>query len=160
MNHWLMKTEPDAFSIDDLLTRKNQTEGWNGVRNFEARNLMRDRMRVGDLAIIYHSNAHPSGAAGVAKVASTAYPDPDQFDKSSQYFDPKATLETPRWYQVDVRFVKKFAHLVPLDEIRREPRLDELVMLRRNRLSITPLTAAEFRVFEELGKGTAGAAIL
>lgn len=160
MNYWLMKTEPNAFSIDDFLTRKNQTEGWNGVRNFEARNLMRDRMRVGDLVIIYHSNAHPSGAAGVAKVASSAYPDPDQFDKKSKYFDPKATPETPRWYQVDVQLVKKFPRLIPLDEIRREPRLDELAMLRRNRLSITPLTASEFRVFGELGKGTTGAAIL
>ncbi len=151
MHYWLMKTEPEAFSIDDFLTRKNQTEGWNGVRNYEARNLMRDRMQVGDLVIIYHSNATPSGAAGVAKVASAAYPDPDQFDRDSDYYDEKSTREEPRWMQVDVQFVKKFARIIPLAEIRAEPRLDELVMLRRNRLSITPLTAAEFRVFEELG---------
>lgn len=152
MHYWLMKTEPDAFSIDDLSTRPNQTEGWNGVRNFEARNMMRDRMKVGDLVIIYHSNATPPGAAGVARVASAAYPDPDQFDRKSDYYDEKATRETPRWMQVDVQFVKKFDRLVPLDEIRAEPRFEELVMLRRNRLSITPLTSAEFKVFEELGK--------
>ncbi|MFZ5699538.1 MAG: EVE domain-containing protein [Pseudomonadota bacterium] len=152
MHYWLLKTEPEAFSIDDFLTRKNQTEGWNGVRNYEARNLMRDRMQIGDLAIIYHSNATPPGAAGVAKIASAAYPDPDQFDRHSDYFDEKSTREEPRWMQVDVQFVKKFARLVPLAEIRAEPRLDKLMMLRRNRLSITPLTAAEFCVFEELGK--------
>ncbi|MFP5384052.1 MAG: EVE domain-containing protein [Gammaproteobacteria bacterium] len=151
MNHWLMKTEPDVFGIDDFLIRPNRTEGWNGVRNFEARNLMRDRMKVGDLVIIYHSNAKPSGAAGVARVASTAYPDPDQFDQKSEYYDPKSTRENPRWMQVDVEFVAKFPQLVSLDEIRAEPRFDELAMLRRNRLSVTPLTAAEFRVFEELG---------
>lgn len=151
--HWLMKTEPDAFSIDDFLTRKNRTEGWNGVRNYEARNLMRDGMKVGDLVIIYHSNATPPGAAGVARVASAAYPDPDQFDQSSDYYDPKSTRETPRWFQVDVQFVKKFARLVPLEKIRADPRFDELVMLKRNRLSITPLTSAEFAVFEQLGAG-------
>lgn len=149
-HYWLMKTEPDVFSIDDFLTRQNQTEGWNGVRNFEARNLMRDRMKVGDRVIIYHSNATPPGAAGVAEVASAAYPDPDQFNPSSDYFDEKSTPENPRWMQVDVKFVRKFKRLVPLEEIRREPRFDELVMLKRNRLSVTPLTAAEFRVFEEL----------
>jgi predicted RNA-binding protein with PUA-like domain len=151
MHYWLMKTEPDVFSIDDFLTRPQQTEGWNGVRNFEARNLMRDRMKVGDRVIIYHSNATPPGAAGVAEIASTAYPDPDQFDPASEYFDEKSTAENPRWLQVDVKFVKKFSRLVPLDEIRREPRFEDLVMLKRNRLSVTPLTAAEFRVFEELG---------
>lgn len=151
MNFWLMKTEPDVFSIDDFLTRPQQTEGWNGVRNYEARNLMRDRMQVGDRVIIYHSNATPPGAAGVARVASRAYPDPDQFDPGSDYFDAKSTRENPRWYQVDVQFVAKFPHLVTLDEIRAEPRFDELAMLRRNRLSVTPLTAAEFRVFAELG---------
>jgi predicted RNA-binding protein with PUA-like domain len=149
--YWLMKTEPDAFSIDDFLTRKNRTEGWNGVRNYEARNIMRDRMQVDDLVIIYHSNATPSGAAGVARVASLAYPDPDQFNAKSDYYDPKATRETPRWMQVDVQFVRKFAHFVTLDEIRAEPRFEELAMLKRNRLSVTPLNAAEFRVFEALG---------
>lgn len=149
-HYWLMKTEPDVFSIDDFLTRPNQTEGWNGVRNFEARNLMRDRMKVGDRVIIYHSNATPPGAAGIAEVASMAYPDPDQFNPASDYFDEKSTRENPRWMQVDVKFVKKFKRLIPLEEIRSEPRFEELVMLRRNRLSVTPLTAAEFRVFEEL----------
>lgn len=151
MNHWLMKTEPDVFSIDDLENRPGRTEGWNGVRNYEARNLMRDRMKVGDLVVIYHSNAKPSGAAGVARVASHAYPDPDQFDPDSEYYDAKSTREDPRWWQVDVEFVSKFPRLVPLAEIRAEPRLDDLVMFRRNRLSITPLTRFEFRVFEELG---------
>src|SRR3970040_2458524 len=135
MHYWLMKTEPEAFSIDDFLTRKNQTEGWNGVRNYEARNLMRDRMQIGDLAIIYHSNATPPGAAGVAKIASAAYPDPDQFDRHSDYFGEKSTRGEPRWMPVDVQFAKKVARLVPLAEIRAEPRLDELAMFRPNRLS-------------------------
>lgn len=152
MNYWLMKTEPDAFSIDDLANCKQQKEGWNGVRNYEARNMMRDLMKIGDMIIIYHSNAKPPGAAGVARVASNAYPDPDQFNKKSHYYDEKSTRETPRWHQVDVQFVKKFSRLVPLDEIREEPRFDELAMLRRNRLSITPLTAGQFRVFETLGE--------
>ncbi|MFZ5756220.1 MAG: EVE domain-containing protein [Pseudomonadota bacterium] len=151
MRYWLMKTEPDVFSIDDFLKKKGRTEGWNGVRNYEARNFMRDLMRSGDPVIIYHSNATPPGAAGTAKIVGTAYPDPDQFDARSEYFDPKSTRETPRWLQVDVQFTAKFKRLVPLDEIRAEPRLAKLVMLQRNRLSITPLTAAEFRVFEELG---------
>jgi len=151
MHYWLMKTEPEVFSIDDFLTRPRQTEGWNGVRNFEARNLMRDRMKVGDRVIIYHSNATPSGAAGVAEIASAAYPDPGQFDPTDEYYDEKSTPENPRWLQVDVKFVKKFRRLVPLEEIRGEPRFEDLVMLRRNRLSVTPLTAAEYRVFEELG---------
>lgn len=149
--HWLMKTEPDVFGIDDFLKKKNRTEGWNGVRNYEARNIMRDLMQMGDLVIIYHSNATPSGAAGVARVASNAYPDPDQFNAQSDYYDPKATRETPRWMQVDVQFVRKFTHFVTLDEIRAEPRFEQLAMIRRNRLSVTALTAAEFRVFEELG---------
>jgi len=153
MHYWLMKTEPDVFSIDDFLTRKNRTEGWNGVRNYEARNIMRDRMQVGDLVVIYHSNATPSGAAGIARVASSAYPDPDQFDPESEYYDPKSTRENPRWMQVDVQFVRKFPRFVTLDEIRAEPRFEELAMIRRNRLSVTPVTAAEFRVFEELGSG-------
>ncbi len=149
--YWLMKTEPDAFSIDDFLKKKDRTEGWNGVRNYTARNFMRDRMQVGDLVVIYHSNARPSGAAGVARVASAAYPDPDQFDKRSKYYDEKSTRENPRWVQVDVQFVRKFARLVSLAEIRAEPRLEDLLMLKQGRLSVTPLTAAEFRVFEELG---------
>ena len=151
MKHWLLKTEPDVFSIDDFLTRPGRTEGWNGVRNYEARNLMRDGFRKGDLCIIYHSNAEPSGAAGVAEVVREAYPDPTQFDPDSEYHDPKSTPANPRWLQVDVRFVEKFPRLVPLAQIRTEPRLAGLVMLQRNRLSVTPLTAAEFRVFRALG---------
>lgn len=151
MNYWLLKTEPDVFSIDDFLTRPGRTEGWNGVRNYEARNLMRDGFRTGDLCIIYHSNAEPPGAAGVAEVVREAYPDPTQFDPEGEYHDPKSTPENPRWLQVDVRFVEKFPRLVPLAQIRAEPRLAGLVMLQRNRLSVTPLTAAEFRVFRQLG---------
>jgi predicted RNA-binding protein with PUA-like domain len=146
---WLMKSEPDVFSIDDLARKK--TEGWNGVRNYEARNFMRS-MRIGDRVLFYHSNALPSGVAGTAEVSRTAYPDPTQFDPKSEYFEPRATREAPVWFQVDLRFVSKLPRLVPLDELRGAPALADMKLFKRSRLSVVPVTALEWKIIAGLGK--------
>jgi predicted RNA-binding protein with PUA-like domain len=146
---WLMKSEPDVFSIDDLARKK--TEGWNGVRNYEARNFMRS-MRIGDRVLFYHSNALPSGVAGTAEVSRTAYPDPTQFDPKSGYFEPRATREAPVWFQVDLRFVSKLPRLVPLDELRGAPALADMKLFKRSRLSVVPVTALEWKIIAGLGK--------
>ena len=143
MQFWLMKSEPDVFSIDDL--ERVGREGWDGVRNYQARNFMRDTMRIGDRVLFYHSNARPPGVAGIAEVAAEAYPDPTQFDPESGYFDPKATERTPRWFQVDLRFVEKLPRLVSLAEIKAEPALSDMKLVQRgNRLSIMPVEEAEY----------------
>jgi len=145
MAFWLMKSEPDEFSIDDLAAAPAQTTPWFGVRNYLARNYMRDLMRVGDGVFFYHSSCAVPGIAGLAEVASTAYPDDTQFKKRGKYFDPKATREDPRWMLVDVKLVRK-TRLLPLDELRTYPQLSEMVVLQRgNRLSITPVTPAEWK---------------
>ena len=145
MAYWLMKSEPDDVSIDDLAAAPKQTVPWYGVRNYQARNYMRDQMRVGDGVLFYHSSCPEPGIAGLAEVASTAYPDATQFDPKSKYFDPKATRESPRWMHVDVKLVRKTA-LLPLARMREEPSLASMLVLKRgNRLSITPVTAAEWR---------------
>jgi predicted RNA-binding protein with PUA-like domain len=139
-----MKSEPSDCSIDDLAALPNQTVAWYGVRNYQARNFMRDQMTVGDGVLFYHSNCKEPGIAGIAKVGSTAYPDATQFDGNSKYFDPKATQEQPRWFNVDVQLVKKIA-LIPLDELRKHPELERMRTLQRgNRLSITPLDPDEW----------------
>ena len=143
MRYWLMKSEPAEFSIDDL-AREGQV-AWFGVRNYQARNFMRDRMRIGDGVLFYHSNCKEPGIAGIAEVASPAYPDATQFDRKNKYFDEKATQETPRWFNVDVKLVKKIA-LISLAELKRHPELENLRTLQRgNRLSITPLDPAEWK---------------
>ena len=145
MTCWLMKSEPEEFSIDDLVKTKNQTVPWFGVRNYLARNFMRDQMKLGDEVLFYHSSCPEPGIAGLAKVASAAYPDETQWDKKSKYFDPKATRETPRWMLVDVKLVKK-TRLLPLAEMREQSSLANMITLQRgNRLSITPVTPAEFK---------------
>ncbi|WP_284189076.1 EVE domain-containing protein [Zoogloea oryzae] len=145
MRYWLMKSEPDDVSIDDLAQRPGQTVPWYGVRNYQARNFMRDGMQVGDGVLFYHSGCAEPGVAGIAKVASTAYPDATQFDPASKYFDPKSTPENPRWVHVDVAFVKK-TRLVGLPELRSHPELENMrVLARGNRLSITPVEPAEWR---------------
>ncbi len=145
MRYWLMKSEPGDCSIDDLAALPQQTVAWYGVRNYQARNFMRDQMQVGDGVLFYHSNCAEPGIAGIARVASSAYPDTTQFDKKSKYFDPKSTHETPRWMNVDVQLVKKVA-LIPLSELRKHPELEYMRILQRgNRLSITPLDPAEWR---------------
>jgi predicted RNA-binding protein with PUA-like domain len=144
-NYWLMKSEPGTFSIGDLEARPGQTEGWDGVRNYQARNFMRDDMRVGDLVLFYHSNCPEPGVVGLAEVASEPYPDPTAFDPDSAYYDPKFTSDKPRWFQVDVRFVRKFPRTVSLREMKADEALAGMRILRKgNRLSITPVEKAEF----------------
>ncbi|PUA17087.1 EVE domain-containing protein [Glaciimonas sp. PCH181] len=144
MHYWLMKSEPADASIDDVLAMPDQTIAWYGVRNYQARNFMRDLMQVGDGVLFYHSSCAEPGIAGIAEVASIAYPDDTQFDPDSKYFDPKATRENPRWMLVDVRALNK-TELLSLAVLRAQPALAEMQILRRgNRLSITPVTAAEW----------------
>lgn len=147
--YWLMKSEPDVFSFDDL--KKKKTEPWTGVRNYQARNFMRDDMRPGDLIFFYHSSCEVPGIAGIALVASTPYPDPTQFDKKSEYFDPKATKESPRWFLVDVKFEKDLPRLMPLEELKKEESLSEMRLLQKgNRLSILPVTPEEYEFILKL----------
>lgn len=138
MNYWLMKCEPDVFSIDDL--ERQKIEGWYGIRNYQARNMMRDAMRVGDQVFFYHSNVKVPGIVGIMKVISPPYPDPTQFDPDHRYYDPKATPEQPRWVQVDVEYVRHTRRLITLEELKKDDQLGELPLLRRgNRLSIMPV---------------------
>jgi predicted RNA-binding protein with PUA-like domain len=144
VHHWLMKSEPDAFSIDDL-KRKGQ-EAWDGVRNYQARNFMRDGMRVGDKVFFYHSNCDEPGIVGVAEVATDAYPDPSQFDPKSKYFDPSASRDNPRWMLVEVKFVKKLKRTITLKELQADPALVEMPLVRKgNRLSVMPVGAPEWK---------------
>ncbi|MGB0212283.1 EVE domain-containing protein [Algiphilus sp.] len=142
MAYWLMKSEPDAFSIDDLRDRPQQTEPWDGIRNYQARNFMRDRMQVGDQAFFYHSNCAVPGIVGVMEIASPPYPDPTQFDENSKYFDAKSKPEEPRWQLVDVRYVRHTERNIPLAELR-EHAEGELagmqLLMKGNRLSIMPV---------------------
>jgi predicted RNA-binding protein with PUA-like domain len=143
MNHWLMKSEPDAFSIDDLKRKKQ--EAWDGVRNYQARNYMRDGMRVGDKVFFYHSNCAEPGIVGIAQVATDAYPDPSQFDPKSKYFEPGSSRDNPRWMLVDVKFVKKLKRTITLKELQADPALDGMVLVRKgSRLSVQPVEAAQW----------------
>jgi predicted RNA-binding protein with PUA-like domain len=145
MHYWLMKSEPAEFSIDDLVRAAKNTTPWFGVRNYQARNFMRDQMRLGDLAFFYYSSCEVPGIAGIVEIAKLAYPDATQFDCKSRYFDPKATRDNPRWFNVEIRLVKK-TRLVPLSELRDYPRLAGMQLLQRgNRLSITPVDPAEWK---------------
>jgi predicted RNA-binding protein with PUA-like domain len=144
MNYWLMKSEPDVFSIDDL--KKKGVEPWNGVRNYQARNFMRE-MRLGDKILFYHSNADEIGVVGVMEVSQAAYPDPTQFDKKSEYFDPKSKKEDPRWSLVDVKFVEKFPRVITLEEMKNNPALEGLLLLRKgSRLSVIPVDEKHFKI--------------
>ncbi len=145
MAYWLMKSEPDDCSIADALAAPARTVPWTGVRNYQARNFMRDQMHVGDGILFYHSSCPEPGIAGLAEVASAAYPDATQFDRKSKYYDPTAKRDEPRWLHVDVRAVRK-TRLVSLSELRAHSELADMVVLHRgNRLSITPVTASEWR---------------
>jgi predicted RNA-binding protein with PUA-like domain len=151
MNYWLFKSEPETFSIDHLMKRPKQTEHWDGVRNYQARNMMRDDIKVGDQVFFYHSNCTPPGIVGIAEVVKAAYPDPSSWSIQSDYFDPKSSPENPRWFMVDVRFVKKFPRMISLEEIKRHPGLESMVINRKgNRLSITPVTAKEWKILSTL----------
>lgn len=146
MQYWLMKSEPDAFGIEDLANLPKKISPWDGVRNYQARNMLRDDMKVGDLAFFYHSNCQPPGIVGIVKVVKSGYPDHTAFDPESKYFDPKSQPDNPRWFMVDVQLVEKFAHMITLDELRANPLLKDMVLLRKgNRLSITPVTQTQWR---------------
>jgi len=152
MKHWLMKSEPSEMSIDDLAKLPRRTAPWTGVRNYTARNFMRDAMRVGDLAFFYHSSCPEPGIAGIVEVSAPAHPDPTQFDPESDYHDPKSTREAPRWMCVDVTFVEK-TRLIAIAELRASKALEKMVTLQRgNRLSITPVTDAEWKAVLKLAK--------
>ena len=144
MKHWLMKSEPNEFSIDDLVKAPKKSTPWFGVRNYQARNFRRDQMRVGDAVFFYHSSCPEPGIAGFAEVSSTAYPDDTQFDKKGRYYDPAATAEAPRWFLVDVKLVKKTS-LISLTELRQHRELESMRILQKgNRLSITPVDPREW----------------
>ncbi len=146
MQYWLMKSEPDEVSIDDVMAAPAHTVPWFGVRNYQARNFMRDGMQVGDGVLFYHSSCPQPGIAGLAEVASVAYPDASQFEAGGKYFDPKATPEQPRWVGVDVRGTRK-TRLLPLAELRQIPELEDMLLLKKgSRLSITPVTRAQWDV--------------
>lgn len=143
MAHWLFKTEPDAFSIEDLQKRAPNPEPWDGIRNYQARNLLRDEVAVGDRVFIYHSSCKEVGIAGIAEVVNAAYADPAQFNPESRYYDPKSTADKPRWFCVDVQFVEKFPRVIRLAELKANPALNNMVLLKQGRLSVQPVTAGE-----------------
>ena len=150
VKYWLMKSEPDECSIDDVLAARGRLTPWSGVRNYQARNFMRDQMQPGDGVLFYHSSCEVPGIAGLAEVASAAYPDESQFDRKSPYYDPAAKRDAPRWFNVDVRALRK-TRLVPLAELREQKGLAKMRLLRPgNRLSITPVSAAEWRLIGKL----------
>jgi len=150
MAYWLMKSEPDECSIDHVLAAKNRITPWSGVRNYQARNFMRDRMTIGDGVLFYHSSCPEPGIAGLAEVASAAYPDESQFDRKSPYYDKDAKKQSPRWFNVDVRALRK-TRLVSLSELKQQKPLAKMLTLRPgNRLSITPVTEAEWKHIQTL----------
>ncbi len=149
MNHWLMKVEPDVYSIDDL-ARDKKTH-WDGVRNYQARNFLRDSIKRGDLVFFYYSNAEPSGIAGVAEIVREGYPDPSAFDSKDIHHDPKSKKDNPTWYCVDVKFIKKFPRVLSLQELKSIPGLENMLVLRRGqRLSVQPVTAREWEIIQHL----------
>ncbi len=145
MAYWLMKSEPDEFSIDDLKSRPGRREPWDGVRNYQARNMLRDEMKKGDQAFFYHSNCDTPGIVGIVRIAREGYPDPTAFDPEDDHFDPKSDPDNPRWYLVEVEFVRKLDRVITLAELKAEPALENMPLTRRgNRLSVMPVTEAEW----------------
>jgi predicted RNA-binding protein with PUA-like domain len=145
MKYWLLKTEPDCFSIDDLARQKKQTTSWDGVRNYQARNFMRDEMRVGDLVFFYHSSCDPPGIAGICEVVRAAYPDHTAFDPADHHFDPRSKRDNPTWMMVDIRLKSKFAQLISLETLRTIKTLNKMELLRQgSRLSVQPVRKQEF----------------
>lgn len=150
--YWLMKCEPSAYTIDDLA--RDGVTGWEGVRNYQARNFMRDAMQVGDGVLFYASNATPSGVTGLAEIARTGYPDPFQFDPAHEYHDPASKPDAPAWYTVDVRFVERFPAIVPLETLKKTKGLEKMVVTQKgSRLSVQPVTKAEYDIVVRLGRG-------
>ncbi len=151
--YWLVKSEPDCYSIDDLVRERNQTTCWDGVRNYQARNLMRDEMKEGDMVLFYHSSTSPPGVAGIARVVRESYPDHTALDRKSDHFDEKATRDEPRWFMVDIQLVSKFDRLIPLDEMKKVKTLEGMVLLQRgSRLSVQPVTNKQFETIARLGE--------
>jgi predicted RNA-binding protein with PUA-like domain len=147
MRYWLFKSEPTCFSIDDLARRPRQTEKWDGVRNYQVRNMLRDEIKKGDQIFFYHSSCTPPGIAGIAEVVKEGYPDYTAWDPRSDHFDPSCDPEKPRWYMVDVKLSKKFPRLITLNEIKSHPKLKDLLIIRKgNRLSITPIVENDWKV--------------
>jgi predicted RNA-binding protein with PUA-like domain len=149
--YWLMKTEPGVFSIEDLRRSENQTTGWDGVRNYQARNYLRDELKVGDGVLFYHSSADPAGIAGEAVVVREGYPDGTAFEPRDPHYDPRSRPQKPTWYRVDIRFVRACKVIITLDRLRRIPALREMVVLRRGmRLSVQPVTSKQWRIIMKL----------
>ena len=152
MNYWLFKSEPDEYSIDDLAAERGQVGRWDGIRNYQARNFLRDEVAEGDGVFFYHSACKVPAIVGTAEVVHAAYPDPAQFDPANPYFDPKASADKPRWFCVDIHFLSKFARPLPLAEIKRDERLADMVLVKQGRLSIQPVTAEEWKTIVQLGE--------
>ena len=145
MNYWLMKSEPDVFGIQDLYQRPNQTEPWDGVRNYQARNMIRDAMKLGDQVIFYHSNCDEPGIVGIMEIAKEGYPDHTAFDPDDHHFDPKSDPANPRWMMVDVKFVRQFSRTIGLKQLKARPELANMAVVRAgNRLSVMPVSAEEW----------------
>lgn len=150
MKYWLFKTEPDEYSINDLANAGPTGAPWDGIRNYQARNFLRDDVTVGDRVLIYHSSCAAVGLVGVAQVVKAAYADPDQFDANSNYFDAKATPDNPSWYRVDIIFVARFDELISLAQLKATHGLESMVLLRQGRLSVQPVTANEWKIIHSL----------
>lgn len=151
MNYWLMKSEPDVFGIDHLKAMPKKTEHWDGVRNYQARNMMRDEMKKGDMVFFYHSNCKEPGIVGIMEVVKEGYPDFTSWNPESKYFDPKSTEESPRWFMVDVKFKRKLKRTITLNELKEQPGLEEMPLVRKgNRLSIMPVSKHEWDIITNL----------
>ncbi len=151
MKYWLMKSEPDVFGIDDLKSRPNQTEHWDGVRNYQARNMMRDEMKKGDQAFFYHSNCKEPGIVGIAEIVKEGYPDFTALDPKQKYYDEKSNPANPRWFMVDVKFKRKFNRTITLEELKQIKALQDMALVRRgNRLSIMPVTEKQWKLITDL----------
>lgn len=148
--YWLFKAEPHIYGIDHLAAAPNKTGRWDGIRNYQARNFLRDQVKLGDEVFIYHSSCKNVGIVGTAKVVKTAYPDPTQFNPESDYYDPKSTPENPRWVSVDIQLTKVFPRLIPLAEIKAQSELEGMVLVKQSRLSTQPVTAEEWKIIHSL----------
>ncbi len=148
--YWLFKAEPHIYGIDHLAAAPNKTGRWDGIRNYQARNFLRDQVKLGDEVFIYHSSCKNVGIVGTAKVVKTAYPDPTQFNPESDYYDPKSTPDTPRWVSVDIQLTKVFPRLIPLAEIKAQPELESMVLVKQSRLSTQPVTGDEWELINSL----------
>lgn len=153
MAYWLFKSEPETFSIDHLRACPKMVDNWNGVRNYQARNMLRDQIKLDDEGFFYHSNCKIPGIVGRIKVVRAGYPDLSQFDENSEYYDPKSSIEKPRWFTIDVKFVEKFSSIISLQQLRMLPELEKMQVLKTgNRLSVTPVTKHEWDTIKEILK--------